>query len=41
MKAAGFMIFGKEDGNGAWEAYGEKLRKKVGQGAVGKSGRGW
>ncbi len=28
MKAAGFMIFGREDSNSAWEAYGGSLAKK-------------
>jgi hypothetical protein len=29
MKAVGFMIFGREDSNGAWEAYGRSLAKKL------------
>ncbi len=29
MKATGFMIFGREDSNGAWEAYGGSLAKKL------------
>jgi hypothetical protein len=29
MKAARFMIFGREDSNGAWEAYGKSLEKKL------------
>jgi hypothetical protein len=29
MKATRFMIFGREDSNGAWEAYGGSLEKRL------------
>ncbi len=29
MKATRFMIFGREDSNGAWEAYGGSLAKRL------------
>jgi hypothetical protein len=29
MKATGFMIFGREHSNSAWEAYGGSLKKRL------------